>query len=161
METATAFATTYYYGFVLLVCEAINSGRAIEVGQDTWRDSASRQARLVIVLPEALERTVKEQTSELVQQRDLQEVYIDCPDRTRVALALSNKLVLVDVPTVLDSIPYTLPTSISEAERSTAEAVALRQFREELSRLIAGNEVCRLYATVQGWDWWQAIPVSP
>jgi len=161
MDPAIAFATTYYYGFVKLVCEAIDAGREIEIGQNVWRDDATRQARLRIIMPDDLQISSKARTAEISQRFGLREALIRCPDRTRVALALPDSLTLTDIPSVLDTIRYIHPPSIAEPERAKVESEALTHFRQEITRLIAGDDICRHYAAVHGWDWWQSVSATP
>jgi len=161
MDPVIAFATTYYYGFVKLLCDAVEAGREIQIGQNVWCEADSRQARLTILIPDDLEKSSKERATDVAQQFGLREAFIRCPDRTRVALAWPDSLLLIDIPTVLDTIRHIHPPSLDETERAKVEAEALVQFRQEIARLIDSDETCRRYAAVQGWNWWPSAPVAP
>lgn len=161
MDPTTAFATTYFYGFVKLVCEAIETGREIEIGQYVWRDDATKQVRLQILMPDDLQISSKARAAEISKQLGLREAFIQCPDRTRVALALPDSPILIDIPSVLDTIRYIHPPSLAEPERARVESEALTQFRQEITDLITRDNTCRSYAAVHGWDWWQSVSATP
>jgi hypothetical protein len=160
VDPADAFATTYFLGFVKLICQALEAGREIRVGNETLRGKASRGLRLNIALPPNLSITVKTRTRRAARRIGLREALVSCPDRTRTLFMLPSGLALMDMPSVLDTIPHTHPPALTAAERRLANWSALERFRQQLNRFIASDPLTRGYATVRRWEWLEALPVS-
>jgi hypothetical protein len=158
MEPATAFALTYHYQFVKVVCEAIAAGRDIDLGGELLRGEPSHQVQLQILVPDDLRVSSKERAAEVAARLRWREASVMCRDRKRITWALPGAPILVDIPSILDTLQHVHPPGLPQSDRRAVEAQALTEFKAETGRLIGVDDNSRGRAFVRNWRWLEIPP---
>lgn len=153
MFPTTAMAIGYFNNFVTLVAEGIASSPQVDMGGVQYSVDG-----LAIVMPENLDADIKKRATIYYESHGLKQIELPTRHRSHPLYAVADdkakKLMVYDMPTVLDGIDKAIDMYLRKGAigKSTAQQLLedreLRNFEKVLSMQIGQDAFCKKFVTI-------------